>query len=100
VGAEIPPSVERLWDRNTRGKAVTFSRRTEAFTLALAAFLVIGPWLGARIVHAQEEADSISYAVGAARVMMLNCKRALSISNEDLETAIWALQQRRRWKRR
>lgn len=74
--------------------------RVEVLTISIAAFLVIGPWVGSRIVKAQEEADSISYAVGAVRTMMVDCGRALSISQENQEIAIWALQQRRRHRRR
>lgn len=64
--------------------------------MAISAFLVVGPWVGSRIVKAQEDADSVAYAVGAARVMMLNCERAFRVSQENQDIALWALQQRRR----
>ena len=67
---------------------------------SLAAFLVLGPWLGSRILKAQENADSVAYAVGSARVMMIHVEKAFEISQEDLEIALWALQQRRRHKRK
>lgn len=79
---------------------MTVGRRVEALTMAMAAFLVVGPWIGSRIVKAQENADSVSYAVGAARVMMLNCEKAFRVSQENQEIALWALQQKRRHRRR
>lgn len=67
--------------------------------MLLAVALAVGPRLYAAKVRAQERADHMQYAVGACLATITNFDVALELTTQDLEIAIWALEQRRHRRR-
>ena len=64
--------------------------------MLLAFALFVAPRLGAAVVRAQERADAIQYVQGAYLAIITNYNSALTISEEDIQMAVWALKQKKR----
>ena len=67
--------------------------------MLLAVGLAVGPRLYAAKVRAQERVDQAKYAEGACLTIITNLNTALEITTEDLEIAIWAIQQKQNRRR-
>ena len=67
--------------------------------MLLALLLAIAPKIGAVVQKASEWVDRVEYVQGAFLTIMRNDRTALKIMQEDMELAVWVIEQRRRRRR-